>query len=134
MLFYKFLTAALVAAILWQMFELWRLGRQMAQARDEYTLSRHRSTVACVGCLTLIAVVLIELQVRMSSSPYASGPLLLAFHLGVVALLVAVFFALVLKWRGTTHPFVHRRLAYSFFGLYAVVIASGGALLYNLPA
>jgi hypothetical protein len=132
-MFYKYLSTALVAVIVWQMFELWRVGRRMALAPDAHALSRHRSIVACVGFLTVLAVVCIELQVRMSPAPYASGPLLLGFHLAVVALMVAVFFAIVLKWRGTSHPRMHRPLAYTFFALYAVVIVTGGVMLYRLP-
>lgn len=130
--FYKFLTALIVGVMVWHMFMLWRIGRQMAQKRDDYLLARHRGIVACLGCLTVLAVLFIELQVRMSPAP-ASSPLLLAFHLGVVAMLVAIFFAIVLKWRGTEYPLLHRRLAYSFFGLYAIVIMTGGVLLYRLP-
>lgn len=140
--FYKFVTALIVAVLLWHMLQLWRLGRQMASERkdfrlekpDEYLLARHRGAVACVGCITVLAVVLIEMQVRMSPSPYSSGPLLMAFHLLVVGLLVAVFFAIVLKWRGVEYPLLHRRLAYSFFGLYAAVITTGAVLLYRLPS
>ena len=133
MLFYKILTVCIVVVIVWHMFELGRLGRQLAIQQDPYRLASHRSKVACVGCLTVLAVVLIEVQVRMSSQPYSSGVILLAFHLVVVALLITVFFAIVMRFTGLRNVQWHRRLAYSFFGLYSAAAITGSILLYRLP-
>ncbi len=134
MLFLKVLTACVVVVIVWHIVELARIGKQLALARDTYLLSVHRSKVACVGCLTVLAVVLIEGMVRMSSQPYATSGILLAFHLVVVAMLVTVFFAIVFRFTGLYNTIWHRRYAYSFFALYAAAAITGGVLLYHLPA
>lgn len=132
--FYKFLTAALVAAAMWHMFRLWRIGRKMARAgADEASVSHHQSMVGGVVCCTLAAVVLIEIQVRLSPEPYASGALLMSFHLVVVAMLVVTFLAIVLRFTGLRDPWWHRRLAYLFFTLYVTAFATGAVMLYNLP-
>ena len=133
-MFYKLLTIGVAIALLWQMFRLGQLGRKLALARTDYELSSHRSAVACVGCLTVLAVILIEAQVRMSPNPYASDPLLMAFHFLVVGLLSVVFFTIVLRFTGVKSPTWHGRLAYSFFVLYALAAATGTIMLYELPA
>lgn len=133
MLFYKILTAVLVAVIVWHMVGLQMLGRRLAKERDTYTLERHRSKVACIGCITLIVVALIEVQIRMSPIPYASGPFLLWFHLVVIAMMLFTGAILVLRLTGLRSPFWHRRLAYSFFVLYALTAVTGAVMLINLP-
>lgn len=127
------MTGVLVAVIVWHMIGLQMLGRQLTTARDVYTLKKHRSKVACIGCLTVITVVLIEMQVQLSAAPYASGPHLLAFHLVVIAMLVFTFATIVLRMTGLRNPLWHRRLAYSFFVLYALAAATGTVMLINLP-
>ncbi len=132
-MFFKLLTVAVVAALLWQMIGVWRTGRVLAKNRTSAVFRRHQVGVAYIGWLTILAVVLIEVQVWMSPAPYASGPLLLGFHLAVDALMVAVFAAIVLHFSGVKSPQWHSTLAYSFLGLYCLAAATGGVMLYRLP-
>ncbi len=132
-MFFKLLTVVVMMILLWQMTSLWLIGRQLARQCNDHLLSRHRGLVACIGCLTVLAVVLVEAQVRLSPAPTES-PLLLAFHLTFDGLLVLVFAAIVMRFTGLRDPVWHKRLAYSFFIVYAAVIGTGTMLLYRLPA
>ena len=134
MLFYKLLTAIVVIAMLYLMLELWKLGRKLTKSRDQHLLARHRAAVACVGCLTLIAIALIELQVRLSSAPYAAvSPLLFGFHLLIDAALVLVAVTIIFRYTGLRNPFWHRRLVYAFYVLFFLSATTGSWLLYRLP-
>lgn len=134
MLFWKLLTLGLALVILWHMAALWKIGKKMSVSRDEYLLARHRSIVACIGCLTLLIVVLVEFQVRVSSAPYVVNPWLLGLHLLAIGIVVIVGSVAVLRYTGLKDSRLHKRLAYSFFAFYALALATGSLLLYQLPA
>jgi hypothetical protein len=121
------------AVIAWHMVEVARAGRLFAQTRDQYHLGGHKSRIICMACCFVIMVALIEMQVLRSPAPRDVSTALLAFHLAVIALLVSAFLAIVLRYTGLYRPMLHRRLAYSFFGLYGLAGVSGFTLLYQLP-
>jgi hypothetical protein len=131
---FKLLTAIAVVALLWQMLELWKLGRKLTIFHDPHLLARHRATVASIGCLALVAIALIELQVRLSPNPYAAvSPWLFGFHLLVDATLVLVGAVIVLRYTGLRDPWWHRRLAYTIYVLLFISAVTGSWMLYKLP-
>jgi hypothetical protein len=131
---FKLFTLVIVIAILWQMFELWKLGRQLSRSRDDYLLARHRGTVACIGCLTVIAIVCIELQVRMSPAPYAAvSPWLFWVHLMIDAALLVVGATIVFRFNGLRSVRWHGTLAYAVYALFFLSFATGSWMLYQLP-
>lgn len=134
----KVLTVLVVLVIIFEMTWIWSAGRQLASGglngkEHKNVLGRHRALVTCVGCLALVAVVLIEAQVRLSPDPYASGWALMAFHLFVNVFLVSIFLTMTLRFTGLRAPTVHRRLAHMFFVLLAISAITGGIMLYQLP-
>ncbi len=129
----KLLVLAIGVTIAWHLFNIWRAGRKLAQARDYHVLEHHKGMVTCVACLTLVAVVLIEMMVRISPNPYAVNPLLMVFHLLIVAALVLVFVATVTRFTGLKRPQIHGKFAYSFYSLYVLAIGTGSVMLYRLP-
>jgi len=131
---FKLFTLVVVAVILCHMFRLWRLGRRLAKTRDDYLLACHRGTVACIGCLTVLAIVMIELQVRLSPEPYAAvNPWLFWIHLTIDAALVLVGAVIVLRFNGLRSVRWHGRLAYAVYALFFLSFATGSWMLYRLP-
>jgi hypothetical protein len=123
----------LAAVIVWHMIDVARAGRLYGHTRKQYYVDGHKSRVTCMVCTFAIMVALIEAQVQLSPAPREVGMVLLVFHFAVITLLVGTFLAIVLRYTGLYRPVLHRRLAYTFFGLYGLAAVSGFVLLYQLP-
>lgn len=128
--------AAVVGALLVSI-ELWRAGRRLAQSRrqtgnhDPDMLLWHRTMVAIMGCLTLIAIILIEAYVRTKANPYAINAWLFGCHLLFDSMLIAVALAIVLKFNGKNDRRRHRQFVYGFYVLLALVVTTGSGLFYQ---
>ncbi|MDR3571004.1 MAG: hypothetical protein P4L81_02290 [Candidatus Pacebacteria bacterium] len=139
MLFYKLTTFALLAVMVYLVFDLRQIGKRLRQSResgghyDERIVSEHRSIIACLGCITFVVVSLIELQVRMSPDPYAVNPWLFGLHLTIDVLFLAIGAVMVSRFTGKYRPHWHRRLAYSLFTLFFASIVTGSWMLVRLP-
>jgi hypothetical protein len=139
MLHYKYLTFGLTVVLVIIALALWRAGRELRRTRtpanqyDSILLRLHRGLVASMGCFTLILVLLIEAQVRLSPNPYVMNLPLFAFHLFIDAVMVTIAFVMVLRFTGVFDRRLHSALGYSFFGLLAISAATGFVLLYQLP-
>lgn len=132
-MFFKIVTLLFGLAIAWQLVDLWQAGKNLTKGFSPEKLAVHRSKVATLGCLTLVAVALVELQIRISPDPYSSHWLLQAFHFLIVTMLVIVFSVMVLRFTGLRSPLVHKYLARAFYWLWAMTIGTGTVMLYQLP-
>ena len=132
MVFYKYLTLALLFTLIGFFFQIRTLGKKLAVHRDANTLDTHQSLVAGVLCLGVVTVCVIELMVRMSPAHTTSLPLQL-FHFGVVGGLVIVFALMNIKYTGLYNKQLHAKLARALFILFFLASVSGAVMLYNLP-
>lgn len=134
----KPLTIAVLLATLASGYRLYGLGVALADSRKggrEYEpelLARHPRMLRWVGGFAIIAVVLIETQVRLSSYPYAGNLPLLVVHLCLIVLMLAVIAVVMMRFRGNTHPRVHRVLVRVILVLFLFVLGTGIFLLAGL--
>ncbi len=139
MLFYKLVTAIFAVVMLYQVSEIRKLGTSLRRAReagkpyDEALVLSHRGNIACLGCVTFLAVALIEFQVRMSPDPYAVNPWLFGIHLTIDILMISIGALMLTRFTGKKRPHWHRRLAYSFAALFVASMSTGTWMLVILP-
>lgn len=84
----------------------------------------------CPFFILLTAIILAEIKSRGTAISPASGLLWvhLVFDLGFVAAMAGA-----LRWNGRRYPEVHWRFVYGAVSMFALVLITGGVLLYRLP-
>jgi hypothetical protein len=135
MAYLKLVVLLLGAITTYKLFSIWRAGRRLAEGEysDDVVVILHKFEVGIFGMALGFTVVVIECLVRLSPAPYASGPLVMSFHLTVAVIMLVVFFAIILHYTGLRSPLWHRRLVYSFLGFYVLTFVTGAVMLYYLP-
>lgn len=133
----KLYATGLSLIVFYQLLRLGLLGRKLAASRaageayDTYLVESHRSTFHCAFWVAVVAVIMIEMAMRMNGYTYPLNSLLFKAHAAGDVSLVIVVGIVVFRYTGLRNSSVHRRLVYmSVYPLSLFTFGSGLWMLY----
>lgn len=130
----KLVIGYLVLFVIWRLIQIWKLGVKLTALPHGTAREQHIHKKIDVWnsslCLMAVAIIAIEVSVRVVAQPRENTAFFLA-HLGA-AVTFLFLFVFLRFWTGVKRPNSHRILAYGALMLFTFVTLSGSFFLWNL--